>query len=92
MRVEPLIISGALAMGYAVAGLFFLSFWSRTKDRLFVIFASAFWMRAIQRLALVAAAQREVDTTWIYALRLLAFLLMLWAIVDKNRAGSSRTP
>ncbi len=86
MNGEALVIAGALAMGYAVAALFFLRFWKRSRDRLFAIFALAFLLLGAQRLALVLAAHHEIDTTWIYALRLLAFLLILSAIVDKNRA------
>ena len=86
MRVESLVISGALAMGYFIAGLFFLRFWSRTRDRLFAIFATAFGLLGTQRLALVVAEQYATDTTWIYVLRLTAFVLILWAIIDKNRA------
>jgi len=40
-------VSGLIAMGFAVAGLFFLSFWRRTRDTLFVAFAVAFWLLAL---------------------------------------------
>jgi hypothetical protein len=87
MTAQGFVIAGALAMGYAVAGLFFLRFWKRTGDRLFAIFACAFWILAAQRLGLAAATYHNFDTTWLYGLRLLAFTLILWAIVDKNRAS-----
>lgn len=87
MNAQSLVIAGALAMGYAIAGLFFLRFWKRTRDRLFAIFASAFWLLAAQRVGLAAAAYHNYDTTWLYALRLMAFVLILVAIVDKNRAA-----
>lgn len=84
------VISGALIMGYIVAGLFFMRFWRDTRDRLFAIFAWAFWLLAVQRTVLVFMRfDSEADTTWTYALRLLAFLLFLYAIVDKNRATVS---
>jgi len=86
MNPQSFVIAGALATGYAVAGLFFLRFWTRTRDRLFAIFASAFWLLAAQRIGLAAAAYHGFDTTWLYGLRLIAFLLILAAIVDKNRA------
>ena len=85
-----LLISGAIVMGYAVAGLFFLRFWRETRDRLFAIFAAAFWLLGLQRLALAALPLAPEEATWLYVARLLAFLLILWAIVDKNRARSSR--
>ena len=85
-----LLVSGAIAMGYAVAGLFFLRFWRETHDRLFLIFAGAFWVLGLQRLALVFSRDMIEDHTGLYLVRLLAFLLILGAIVDKNR--STRQP
>jgi hypothetical protein len=79
-------ISGILLMGYAVAGLHFLRFWKRSRDRLFLIFAIAFWVLAAQRVWLTLAADRPGAAVYIYALRLLAFVLILVAILDKNRA------
>jgi Family of unknown function (DUF5985) len=78
-------LSGAIMMACWVAGLFFLRFWKKTADRLFAIFAVAFWMLAVERLTLVMI--REVDEVrgYVYVIRLFAFLLILWAIYDKNR-------
>ncbi len=82
-----LVVSGAIAMGYAVAGLFFLRFWRETRDRLFLIFSWAFWLLAVQRLALVLSREMIEDYTGLYLVRLFAFLLILWAIIDKNRSS-----
>jgi hypothetical protein len=79
------LISGALVMGYFVAGLFFLRFWKETADRLFGIFGFAFLLLGAQRVALVFVVFEGDSATWLYAVRLLAFLLMLYAIYDKNR-------
>lgn len=87
MTTIAALISGALAAGYAVAGLFFAKFWSRTRDRLFAIFAVAFWLLAVQRIAIVLSDRWLEDATPLYVLRLIAFLLILIAIVDKNRQG-----
>jgi hypothetical protein len=84
------IISGAIAMGYAIAGLFFLRFWRETGDRLFVTFTVAFWLLGAQRLALVINAQTDENHTALYLVRLFAFLLIFAAILDKNRMGSRR--
>ncbi len=75
---------GLITMGYAVAGLFFLRFWTRTRDGLFAAFAAAFWLLALNQ-ALVALTEipRE-EQTWFYLLRLAAFLLIIGAIVRKN--------
>lgn len=84
-----LMISGLLAAGYAVAGLFFLRFYRDTRDRLFLFFAVAFGLLTIQRITIPWAAQHEQGTTIFYLLRLAAFLIILAAIIDKNRPGRS---
>ena len=78
-------IMGAIAMASTVEGLFFLRFWRDTGDRLFAIFAIAFVLLGITRLGLALSPQElEGHTHW-YWVRLAAFLLILVAIVDKNR-------
>lgn len=81
------LVSGLLVMGYAVAGLFFLRFWRETRDRLFGIFAGAFWLLAVQRLLLALFQDPDSEQVWLYGIRLLAFVLILVAIIDKNRGG-----
>jgi hypothetical protein len=80
------LLSGAIVMGYAVTVLFFLRFWRETRDRLFVIFAAAFGVLGVQRLALAFSRDMAEDHTGLYLVRLFAFLLILAAIVDKNRS------
>lgn len=85
-------ISGVITMGYLIAGLFFLRFWSRTRDKLFVAFACAFWLLALnQALVALAGVPRE-EQSWIYLLRLAAFTLIIAAIVGKNLRGGARRP
>ena len=79
-------LTGALAMAYFVAGIFFLRFWRDTSDRLFASFAFAFLLLAIQRIALGLSNAATENLILLYAIRLSAFLLILWAIIDKNRA------
>lgn len=86
------LVSGAILMGYGVCALFFLRFWRQTQDRLFVVFALAFGLLGLQRLALVLTEPLEEWRTGLYIARLLAFLLILGAIVDKNRADVGRGP
>jgi len=80
-------MSGALTMGYFVAGLYFLRFWRDTRDRLFGIFAAAFWLLAAQRAALALTVDPTGEQVLLYSVRLLAFVLILAAIIDKNRGG-----
>ena len=80
------LVTGAIAMGYFVGGLFFLRFWRDTRDRLFLAFAVAFAILAVQRVALAVVAHAPEAAVPLYGLRLLGFLLIIAAIVDKNRA------
>ena len=82
-----MMVSGMLVMGYLVAALFFLRFWRETRDRLFGIFAGAFFLLGVQRTLLAAMETSPSGTIWVYGLRLLAFVLILAAIVDKNRGS-----
>lgn len=67
------------------AGLCFLRFWRDTADRLFLYFALAFWLMAGSWLALAASTPSDESRPYIYAVRLLAFLLIVIAIIDKSR-------
>ena len=81
---------GLITMGYAIAGLFFLRFWTRTRDHLFAAFAVAFWLLALnQALVAVSDVPREEQTPF-YLLRLAAFGLIIAAIVVKNLRARSR--
>jgi hypothetical protein len=85
-------MSGAVTLGFLMAALFFLRFWRRTSDRLFLAFSVAFALFALnQALAQwLGAADERVGFT--YLLRVLGFILILAAIIDKNLAGSARRP
>jgi hypothetical protein len=77
-------LSGAVTMGFVIAAVFFLRFWRKTRDRFFVAFSVAFFLLALnQALAqwLGAADERVMYT---YLLRVLGFVIILAAIVDKN--------
>ncbi len=73
-----------------LAGLFFCQFYVRTRDRLLLLFAIAFWVLGLNWLMLAFAQRNEVRTI-LYILRLLAFLLILYGILDKNRSARRRT-
>jgi hypothetical protein len=81
------ILSGAVVMAYMVAGLFFLRFWKRSSDSLFIYFAIAFWILAGQRLALAFTQERNEDDLVFYVVRLAAFILILVAIWNKNQSS-----
>jgi hypothetical protein len=82
-----LFAEGMLAAGYAVAAMFFLRFWRDSGDRLFAFFAAAFALLMVQRGAVVLVRGMSDGTSWPYLLRLLAYVLILIAIYEKNRSG-----
>ena len=78
-------LSGAIVMGFLLAGLFFLRFWTRTRDGLFLAFALAFWLLGLMQCLLVFADIPDEERSWLYLLRLAAFALILVSIGFKNR-------
>ncbi len=84
------VLSGAIVMAYLVAGLFFLRFWKRSGDSLFIFFAIAFWILAGQRTALTLTEERNEDTLAYYVVRLAAYILILVAIWNKNREANGK--
>ena len=80
-----LFLLGGLVVACAAAGLYFLRFWRKTRDRLFAIFAVAFWLLGLNWLLLAFANRDETSFIWLYLIRLVAFFLILLAIWDKNR-------
>ena len=81
-------INGAIAMACAAIGMFFLKFWKNTRDRLFALFAVAFWMLAVDRIIINAIGQTETSSPEEYLPRLGAFLVIIVAIIEKNRKKS----
>lgn len=79
-----LFLLGAISMGSAVAALLFLRFWRRTQDRLFLYFGASFLLEAINRALFAWNGARSEEATLYYLVRLLAYGLILWAIIEKN--------
>jgi Family of unknown function (DUF5985) len=79
------LVTGMLAAGNAVVALFFLRFWRTSRDRLFAMFAAAFFILAVQRIALALTRTILEERSGLYVLRLIAFVLIIVAIWDKNR-------
>lgn len=81
MSVAVHLLAGAITMGFAVATLFFFRFWRQSRDRLFLLFSAAFLLLGVDR---VVASTTSVGDA-VYLLRLLAFVLIVAAVLDKNR-------
>jgi peptidoglycan/LPS O-acetylase OafA/YrhL len=80
-------INGALVMTCMACALFFLRFWRSSRDRLFAFFALAFAAMACNWMALTLLEVDDERRHYLYIIRLVSFLLILYAIWDKNRAG-----
>jgi hypothetical protein len=82
-------LAGAVSAGFLVAGLFFLRFWRKSRDGLFAAFAIAFWLLGLNQALLTFSSVPAEERTWLFLLRLAAFVLILAAIWRKN-AGAAR--
>jgi hypothetical protein len=78
---------GAIAIAAFVAGLFFLRFWRATGDRFFLLFALSFWIEGGHRVLISQLAGSNEASPFYYLVRLVAYGLIIVAIVDKNRKG-----
>jgi uncharacterized membrane protein HdeD (DUF308 family) len=76
---------GVIVTASLIAGMFFLKFWRRTGDPLFMAFAAAFIIEGVNRSFFLFMERPNEGSPIIYTVRLLAFLLILVAIVRKNR-------
>lgn len=83
-------MTGAVIMGNVVAALFFLKFWRRTGDRLFLAFAAAFLLIGLVPLLTALMHIPREEQSAFYLIRLAAFLIIIWAIVAKSRGSSPR--
>ncbi len=79
------LLSGAVMMGYLAIGFFFFRFWKKTNDRFFAVFATAFYVLAVGRVILLLTNPDDEMRPYVYLVRLAAYLLIIWAIIDKNR-------
>jgi hypothetical protein len=79
-------LSGAAMFGAWAGGVFFLKFWVETKERLFFLFALSFWIMAIERIVMIFIQNpSNEDRSLVYVIRLVAFLIIVYGILDKNR-------
>ncbi len=78
-------LGGVVTMGLIVAGLFFLRFWKRTHDGLFLAFAVAFWLLGLNQALLTLTNIPVEERSPLYLLRLAAFAIILVSIWVKNR-------
>ena len=80
-------LSGAIVTAFLACGLFFLKFWLRSRDVLFLAFAGAFWLLALNAGLIALVPEHGEARSWFYLLRIAAFLLIVLAVIRKNTAG-----
>ncbi len=78
------LLTGAICMGSLVIALFFLRFWRASADRFFLYFAASFFIEGLHRLYSALNDAGGEDSPQHYLIRLLAYGLILWAILEKN--------
>lgn len=79
-------LSGAVLIGSLVVALFFYRYWAKSRDRLFLFFSVAFLIFAAERVVIALAGDPNSErTAALYLIRFMGFVLILAAIVDKNR-------
>ena len=74
------------ATAAVAAGLFFFRFWRESRDRLFAFFGAAFWVLAVSWVLLALINPSDETRPYVYAIRLVAFLLLIVGMIDKNRS------
>ena len=77
-------LAGAVTLGFVASAAFFFRFWRKTADRLFLAFGIAFVLFALNQLLSHALTVVIEPTSLIYILRILGFVIIIVAIVDKN--------
>ncbi len=75
---------GTIVATSIVAAAFFWKFWRQTHDMLFLAFSAAFLIEGINRTSFLFLDSPNEGRPVIYIVRLIAFLLILAAIVKKN--------
>jgi hypothetical protein len=81
---------GIIVTTSVTAGAIFVKFWRRTGERLFLAFGAAFIIEGLNRLTFLLIDDPTEGNPIIYVVRLLAFSLILAAIVSKNVGPYSR--
>jgi uncharacterized membrane protein HdeD (DUF308 family) len=84
VRLVPFVL-GAIAMASLAVSLFFVRFYRETRDPLFLFFAAAFGVEAINRTVLAFQATPNEASPYLYIMRAFAYSLILVGIYRKNR-------
>ena len=75
---------GAISMASLTIALFFLRFWRNTGDRFFLWFALSFFIEGLHRVYSAALNEAGEDSPAHYLIRVVAYGMIVWTIVEKN--------
>ena len=76
---------GVLTALTTVATAFFWKFWRRTNDRLFAAIAASFAVLALHWMVLGLSNPSRETRQYLYLPRFVAFGLIAWGVIRKNR-------
>ena len=85
-------LAGGLTMAYLVAGVYFFRFWRKTREQLFRSFGLAFWLLALNQAIVSMLGAADERSGYAYVLRVVGFLLILYAILRKNLGPGPAPP
>ena len=80
-------LGGGIMVAALAVALFFARSWRRTGDRFFLLFALAFALLSAERWGLLWVRPEHELRHSVYVCRLVAFALILVAVIDKNRSA-----
>ena len=86
--------SGMSMVTFFASALFFFKFWRASHERFFLYFFHATLLLGLERIVLLMVTRFNVtlpvaeSLAWVYLIRLLAFVIIIVAILDRNRANN----
>ncbi len=84
------VLLGAIATTCFIIGLILVRSWRSTRDRFFLFFAASFIIEGASRIVLALHTGASEQSPSFYLIRLFVFALIIYAIIDKNRAAGRR--
>ena len=77
-------LSGVVTCGYLVAAGLFFALWRRRGDALYRAFTIAFVLFALNQVLVAALITPSEPSSFIYALRVLGFVVILGALLERK--------
>lgn len=81
-------LDGVAFAGFVAVSVWFVRMWLGSRDRLLLAFAVAFGIFAVNRLLLAATEREDEAQTLIYLLRATGFVVIIAAVLERNRRGA----